>query len=72
MNGFGTSHYIDAHGIMNVAVGITRDQAMQLRTVWRQQLRWLEDVYKLPLSFETKAEADRRISRGGLPSRDDV
>ena len=59
MNGFGTSHYIDAHGIMNVAA--TRDQALRFREDLRRLLRTWEDLHGLPHSFQTKAELGQRV-----------
>lgn len=67
MNGFGT---IDNSGILKIASTATREEALALRSIWRQQLRWLEDVYQFPHSFETKVERDRRIEHGGILRHD--
>ena len=56
MSGFGTSHYIDAHGIMNVIA--SRDQALRFREDLRRLLRTWEDLHNLPHSFQTKTERE--------------
>lgn len=56
MNGFGTSHYIDSAGILNVIA--TRDQALRFREDLRRLLRTWEDLHNLPHSFQTKTERE--------------
>ena len=61
MNGFGT---IDNNAILMPE--LTRDQVLKYREALRAQLRAFEDMYHLPHSFQTKAEADSDLRARGL------